>query len=493
MEQETDFNLEEIITESAAGPTDRHSVISVKDSIRLSLSRIKDSTKLGKLFYAGFAGGAILIAIAIGLLSGIYNLDPTKFLVGSEDSVIFNKSDLTYQEVQDLADHETVNYIEYSQFLELLADLPPVYQSPDNRERVMPSVVYAEYMDESKLVMGRKVEDINEFVLDQDYADTLLAREKLKYLGITTYEDLMRIGFILVLPGLGDNYEMNVRLVGIVDDDANVAYAQKELVYMSNFKVGLIEVFADDVTLVDGSAPDAAGEVYIQDNDYLLDPLESNITKVLEQEFIASGTFSSEIDIPMYLVRTEDVEKAYFSATYKLANADISFHSNDIDALITYLATQDVEAVGSYTDQIREYKTNRIANSISTVIFTVVVLGASAASYFFILRSSLLSRIYEVSVYRALGVSKGDIRKMFLTEIILITTITSMVGYLTTSFVMYRIQLLAADYWDGIHISPLSIVAGVLVIYLVNIVAGLIPVSNLLRKTPAEILSKYDF
>jgi ABC-type antimicrobial peptide transport system permease subunit len=113
--------------------------------------------------------------------------------------------------------------------------------------------------------------------------------------------------------------------------------------------------------------------------------------------------------------------------------------------------------------------------------------------YLLVIRSNLLSRIYEISVYRGLGVTKNDIRKMFVTEIVIISSLTSLIGYLAMTFILYRIQLIAEDYMDVIYINPLSIIAGIVVIYLVNIISGLIPVSNLIRKTPAEIFSKYDF
>ena len=132
-------------------------------------------------------------------------------------------------------------------------------------------------------------------------------------------------------------------------------------------------------------------------------------------------------------------------------------------------------------------------DSISIIIFTSVVLGASSLSFYFILRSSLISRIYEVSVYRALGVSKFDIKKMFVVEILLITTVTSLVGYMLMTYILLRVQSMVDDFVEVFHISFLSLLAGILLIYVVNLISGLIPVSNLLRKTPAEILSKYDF
>ncbi len=82
---------------------------------------------------------------------------------------------------------------------------------------------------------------------------------------------------------------------------------------------------------------------------------------------------------------------------------------------------------------------------------------------------------------------------MFVTEIILITSITSLVGYLIMSYLLLRLQGMVEDFVEIFHMSFTSVVGGILLIYIINIISGLIPVSNLLRKTPAEILSKYDF
>jgi ABC-type antimicrobial peptide transport system permease subunit len=76
---------------------------------------------------------------------------------------------------------------------------------------------------------------------------------------------------------------------------------------------------------------------------------------------------------------------------------------------------------------------------------------------------------------------------------LLISTLTSLLGYLATNYILLRIQWLSEEYFDVISVSALSLVVGLFIIYLVNLVSGLIPVANLLRKTPAEILSKYDF
>jgi len=67
-----------------------------------------------------------------------------------------------------------------------------------------------------------------------------------------------------------------------------------------------------------------------------------------------------------------------------------------------------------------------------------------------------------------------------------------MVGYLIASFVV-RYILSAGTFADSLFYYPLWLAAGVLVVlYVVCIFCGIIPVIRVLRRTPAEILSKYD-
>jgi ABC-type lipoprotein export system ATPase subunit len=491
---DTDFNLESVITEKDDDLV-RHSVITFKDSLKLAVSRLRGASRLGKLFYFGFAMGAVLIAVAVGMLSGIYNFDSTKFLQGPKEAVIFDKDLRTYDEIVALSDHESIDYYQFAGELSLQVDMPSLFQIYDNRQNINSIAIHEEFLDETKLIEGHGIEAINEFVMDNDYADSVLSSGSFSYLGITSYADLMKLDFILTTSGAEGDYQMVVKLVGIVEDESEVMYASEELINMSTFNTGLYEMY-DDLAIEDGRDIENDGEVLINEA-YLISSdqtfAELEILFLQDKEYEIIGSFSSDTSMPRYIVKTEDIEEAYFLKRFATRNADITFISNDIDATIDYLKAEGVTAESSYASQLKEYSSSRLAESVATLVFTFVVLGASAISYFFILRSSLLSRIYEVSVYRALGVSKGDISKMFLTEILLITMLTSVIGYAVATYFLYRFQLLVEDFTDVIYISPISIVGGLVIIFLVNIIAGLIPVTNLLRKTPAEILSKYDF
>jgi putative ABC transport system permease protein len=129
--------------------------------------------------------------------------------------------------------------------------------------------------------------------------------------------------------------------------------------------------------------------------------------------------------------------------------------------------------------------------SVRRYIFSLVIFAASLFFIYFLMRSSLIRRVYEVGVYRALGIKKSNVYRLFFSEIVVLTLATSTFGVLATTYIVNRINALAKPieliYFPW-HIPPLSMIF----IFLVNTVTGMLPVFSLLRKTPAQILSKYD-
>jgi ABC-type antimicrobial peptide transport system permease subunit len=106
------------------------------------------------------------------------------------------------------------------------------------------------------------------------------------------------------------------------------------------------------------------------------------------------------------------------------------------------------------------------------------------------MRSSLISRITEIGIYRALGFTKGDIYIMFIAEIVAITSLTSIPGYIISNLMIAKLN--SVSFIPLFKMNVLTVGAGVLIIFALNFLTGLLPVFTLLRKTPREIISKYD-
>lgn len=107
------------------------------------------------------------------------------------------------------------------------------------------------------------------------------------------------------------------------------------------------------------------------------------------------------------------------------------------------------------------------------------------------IRSSFLSRVKEIGIYRAIGIKKSDIYKMFSGEIIAITTLASVPGILLMAYilkVLSGIKFLKSYFIINNELILLSVVS----IYIFNLFIGLFPIFNTLRKTPASILARHD-
>jgi ABC-type lipoprotein export system ATPase subunit/ABC-type antimicrobial peptide transport system permease subunit len=487
-----EFDLESIITKG--DEYTKHSVFSVNDSIKLAWRRMKSSTMFGKLFYLGFVFIAALIALSLGMLNGVLTHTPSEFLESPKELVEITRGELTLDEMLAYEDKDSINYIQVVDSVNLTVNLPSVYQSWQNTAQLSADVAYSEFMDESKLVAGRTVNDYNEMVISQRIADEYIKNGTYQQLGITSYQDLFNLTIVEEYTSQNGlvNYEM--KIVGIVEDDAKVTYMERDTIFFLTTKQGTVEMFTDAVTMTDKQ--DLTDKIVVyqyNDESDFSSLLGTKLSTQNDIDIYLEGLYTSDKNVPVQLIKSEDLERLLLASNTTNFGSKVYYHSNNVSKTLSIFEDDKVTAVSVFDFQKQQYASRRIPGAISTIIFASVVLGASAIMYFLVIRSNLLSRIYEVSVYRGLGVSKNDIRKMFTTEIIMISTITSLVGYAAMTFVLYRIQLLSQDYIDIIHISPLSIIGGVVLIYAVNIFSGLIPVSNLIRKTPAEIFSKYDF
>ena len=126
------------------------------------------------------------------------------------------------------------------------------------------------------------------------------------------------------------------------------------------------------------------------------------------------------------------------------------------------------------------------------LIALVAILVVMAVCMYFIMRASLMSRIKEVGIYRAIGVSKGNILFRFGVESALLSILTVIVGYLATSVFLWLSLGLSPMVESILFYPPWYALIVLVILGAMSLVSGLLPVFSLLRKTPSEILAKYD-
>lgn len=143
-------------------------------------------------------------------------------------------------------------------------------------------------------------------------------------------------------------------------------------------------------------------------------------------------------------------------------------------------------------DLYRDRISDSLAGMISSFISMGVIVVILCICMYFIMRSSLMKGIREVGIYRAIGVTRRNLVYRFFIESAVLTALTTLVGFLLSSAVM-RLWLHATPLMEQIFYYPLWL-AGILLVLIIGVclLCGILPALTLLRKSPSEILSKYD-
>ena len=97
-----------------------------------------------------------------------------------------------------------------------------------------------------------------------------------------------------------------------------------------------------------------------------------------------------------------------------------------------------------------------------------------------------MSRIKEVGILRAIGIKKIDIYKMFMGEILVITTVASVPGLIIMNSFLKQISSVSLISKQFIINKEIFIIS-VIVVYVLNLVVGLLPLFNVMRNTPHKL------
>ncbi|MBQ8293682.1 MAG: ABC transporter ATP-binding protein/permease [Bacilli bacterium] len=150
-----------------------------------------------------------------------------------------------------------------------------------------------------------------------------------------------------------------------------------------------------------------------------------------------------------------------------------------------------VSATSDYDNIINPHILEAEKAVTSRILITLTILVISVIIVFFSMKSFAMKNIYDLGVYRALGIKKGSLVFVYALEILIISLRTTLVGgtlcYLITNLIA-GIPLIK----DVTAIS-LELYLGVtLGLILINVLVGIIPVMMYMRLTPSKILTKYD-
>jgi ABC-type antimicrobial peptide transport system permease subunit len=210
---------------------------------------------------------------------------------------------------------------------------------------------------------------------------------------------------------------------------------------------------------------------------------------VSNNSFTIKGYFSDEDPTVRYVVN-ENALRTMEIETSLLAGQGFYLYSENIEETTSGIRGDNIEVTSAYEESLRTYKRENLMINTVLIFITGTVLAAALFYLYFLMRSSLISRITEIGIYRALGFTKGDIYVMFIAEIVAITSLTSIPGFILANLMIAKLN--SVSFIPIFKMNILTLGSGILLIFILNLLTGLLPVFTLLRHTPREIISKYD-
>lgn len=476
---------------------------------------------LKKVLLAGFLIAAMFITYSVSNIAGILNLTDEKFVqddksyVGVVQKKISVRDYLTYE-----ADPTVAYALPGNGRINMKMKYDEYWQTSWGGAVLSGSLSSAEDLTEADMKYGRVPEDPYEVAVDE-----LILTRYQKYdrdiiqAGYKTSDEL--IGRHLTLKNMQE-----FTIVGITDKKSPCIYASpgmfinmlknngtedsdyydeeeaetRSIEYNEDGSITptapqadqLIDygLYESELKIIGGDSrkPENDYEVLV-DNDYARSlKLGSQIkTKVNGHKLKVVGYYTSDTVKGEYFVNNNMIKYQLIQSQSNMTIKAAGSKEATVEAMKGY----GLKARDLYRYEKTKYRKSQLKTMKTFLLVGAVIIIISLIEVFLMMRASFLSRIKEVGTLRAIGVKKSDIYKMFTGEILAITTVASIPGWLLMNYVVFKLQgieMLSGMFMCNIY----TILISLAIILAFNIVFGLLPVFHTLIKRPAAILARTD-
>ena len=466
---------------------------------------------LKKILLAGFFISAAFITYAITMTFGTLHITDDKFTTEDRDYITVVGKTISTDEYESYENDESVEYVlPGNSVISLKMPMDDYFQFRDVSITLRGSLSDEDRITKNDLIYGRLAQKNDEFVVDRLVLRRTISGENLEYggstkeLGMGHVKDFL--GHKVKVPNMGE-----FTIVGITDKQTPCFYFDRNnfinLVVNAKQTSEDEEFFEEDeVTsgssgelidfqlrpeagLVNGKWPENDYEVIVNDKNREDENFKIGkeiAPKVNGHKLKVVGYYIDPKDSDYYLVNGDTMK---YHAIQE--NRNMTVCPKDKEAMLARFKEEGVNVYDVYQRNHDKYMKDQRSVILSMLVMAGVILAISFIEIFLMIRASFLSRIKEVGVYRAIGVKKCDIYKMFSGEIIAISTIASLPGFLFMAMVLSQIVRMRS-FQEMFIISAPVLGLCLIVIYGLNIFFGLLPVWRTIRKTPASILARTD-
>lgn len=478
------------------------SIFNLGNIIKHGFKKVFGYSFVKKLLLGGFFLSAIFVTYSVSNIMGLLTVNDKEFIATNKNYLKIERNKI---KVDDYLNYEKMDNIIYmipgDSQVGMKISNQEYYQTKNSNIILNGSIASIEMINDSDIVYGKYPENNNEIVIDKMVYDKAQGLEMLGYYEVermigskvVTNKEYTIVGIVdMGSPSIYSNRDeiikiiMNSKSDGSFDNDFGFMPRSSVMIEEGFNSDGIYsyEDYRDKLIITKGREPSGDYEVIINEvyqEEYKLNK-EIDV-KVNDKKLTVVGYYKSEDDISGYFV-SNNTKKYNLIENSK----GIIIYGTDKKKIEEEFKDIGIKVIDVYNSDKIEY-TNSIRDSVNaSLVVAGIMLGISLIEIILMVRSSFLSRIKEIGIYRAIGVKKLDIYKMFTSESFAITTLASVPGVLIMSYCMHvlcDISYIGKNYAMNIYIMLLCII----IMYIFNIIVGLIPVFNTIRKSPARILS----
>lgn len=503
--QEYEYNLDKIINNKRKPKYS--SIYGIVRSIINGFKKLASYSILKKILLVGFFASAMFIMYAVSNIAGTTNIEDTDFIRKNKN---YLQVDMAKVSVDDFIKYENLEEIDYilpgDSMISFKMKFDDYYQTSRYTLDLSGSLTSIDAITKEDITKGKMPENEYEIVVDKMVVDQMLESDygMAKHMGVKNEDELLN-------KKVSIDKMKDFTIVGIVNKQSPSIYANKSIfinllnnskqsdgmmgMYVETSQENSSEdmvydynLYLDDITLKKGRMPTNDYEVIVNKSKQYEMKLNKTIkTKVNGKELKVVGYYDSKTDKQDYLVNNNTVKYSVINKKEGL----MIYPKDEAKVMDKFANEYRLNIINKYEKDRQTYIKEQKESIISSIIFAGVILAISLVEIYLMVRSSFLSRIKEVGVLRAIGVKKADIYRMFLGEILAITTCASMPGIILMTYILSAIT--KVPYIGRMYIvNGLTIGISILIVYAFNIIVGLMPLFKVLRQTPAKILARHD-
>lgn len=485
----------------AEGERKYRSIVSPIESLKKGFRTVARYNTIKKVLLAGFLISAMFITYSVCNIFGVLNITDDEFVGADKSYISVVSKNVSVDKYLEYEKNDQYNYVmPGDSMVALTMPFDEYYQTLGSFASIEGSLSDAAKLTAADTVHGRMPEADNEIVVDKMILKKVIDEQMTVSAGygspasfvggtieITNLPELVIVGVSdLESPCIYVDKTMFINILANTSSTSDDPW-KNEATEEQTLEVLDYKLKETEVSLKNGAWPVNDYEVLVNEKNKDAMELGKTISETVNgTKLKVVGYYSDKHDSDLMLVNNNTVKYALIGA-----KSNITISPKDKKEAMAQLKADDVNVRDTYEESRQQYRKQMWDSIVSALVMAGVILLISFIEIFLIIRASFLSRVKEIGVYRAIGVKRSDIYRMFSGEILAITTMFSLPGFLFMAYVMHKLSV-SAYFSNMFLVNPGIMLICLVLIYGFNLIFGLLPVYRTIRKTPAAILSRTD-